>query len=233
MFVKSDLFGIVLTMLCVALTLSCGNSKNKAMDTIPFRVNSLRVPCEGVAPMECLEIRRGDSDTWELFYSKIEGFEYEEGYLYRIRVREEKLDPSQVPADASSIRYTLVAVEEKVRDPKLLLNDIWVLQELEGRQVGEEMLDGQLQRPHIEFHLRDRRFMGTDGCNTFRGSIVSIEDGEFQMGPVMSTRMLCRDMNLPEAFLKSLSRVDSFTLKEGYLALLEGDTELLIFRKSD
>jgi len=203
------------------------------MDPTTYRVNSLRVPCEGVAPMECLEIRKDDSDTWELFYSKIEGFEYEEGYLYRIQVQEETLDPSKVPADASSIKYTLVSVEEKVRDPKLQLNDIWVIQELEGRQVGEEILDGKLERPYIEFHLRDRRFMGTDGCNTFRGSIGSLEDGEFRMGPVMSTRMLCRDMNLPEAFLESLSRVDSFALEEGYLTLLEGNTELLKFRKSD
>ena len=183
--------------------------------------------------MECLEIRRADSGAWELFYSEIEGFEYEPGYLYRIRVREEKLDPAQVPADASSIKYTLVSVEEKTPDPKLRINDIWVLQEIEGREVTEKALAETLKRPYIEFHLQDRRFIGTDGCNTFRGSIASLEDRELQMGPAMSTRMLCRDMNIPNAFLKLLSRVNSYELRERHLILLEGNTELLKFRKTD
>ena len=39
-----------------------------------------------------------------------------QGYLYKIEVEEEQLDPQQVPADASSIKYTLVSVLEKNED---------------------------------------------------------------------------------------------------------------------
>jgi len=66
--------------------------------------------------MECLEVRQSESADWQLFYSEIEGLNYEPGYLYRIKVREEKRDPENIPADASSIRYILVAVEEKIPD---------------------------------------------------------------------------------------------------------------------
>jgi heat shock protein HslJ len=230
---KPYIFRILLPILWAALMVSCGSTKNKDMEVVTYRVNSFRVPCEGVAPMECLEIRRGDSESWELFYSEIEGFEFEPGYLYRLRVREEKLDPSQVPADASSIKYTLVSVEEKVMDPKLRLNDIWMLQELEGREVWEEALSERLRRPYIEFHLADGRYMGSDGCNTFRGSLDSVGERELQLGLAMSTRMSCGDMTIPNAIMELLSRVDAYELREGQLILLEGNTELLEFRKTD
>ena len=203
------------------------------MKVVTYWVNSFRVPCEGVAPMQCLQIRKGNSEYWELFYSEIEGFEFEPGYLYRLRVREEKLDPSQIPADASSVKYTLVSVEEKAMDPKLRLNDIWVLLKIEGREVREEALSDRIRRPYIEFHLVDGRYMGTDGCNTFRGSLNSVGERELQLGPAMSTRMSCRDMTIPNTILELLSRVDTYKLREGQLLLLDGNTELLEFQKSD
>jgi hypothetical protein len=99
------------------LLASCEGAKSEDVDTYTYWVNSSRVPCMGVAPMECLQIRKGDDPAWQLFYSDIEGFEYEPGYLYRLRVREEKRDPESVPADASSIRFVLVEVVEKKPDP--------------------------------------------------------------------------------------------------------------------
>ena len=183
--------------------------------------------------MECLQIRKEGAEQWQYFYSNIEGFDYEPGFLYRIRVREEKLDLSQVPADASSIKYTLVSVEDKVADPKLLLNDIWVLKTLEGREIQEEDLSDGIQRPSVEFHLRDSRYLGHDGCNSLRGAIQSVGERDLQLGPGMSTRMACPDMTLPDAFLRLFSRVDSYQIKDGDLILLEGDAELLSFRKTD
>ncbi len=229
----ASILTILLPLVLVSLTVSCGSTKNEAMDTVTYWVNSQRVPCTGVGPMECLEVRKEGSDTWELFYSQIEGFQYEPGYLFRIRVQLEKLDPSLVPADASSIKYTLISVEEKVRDPKLRINDIWMLREIEGREVPEGALAGGLQRPYIEFHLQDSRYMGTDGCNTFRGSIVSVGDRKIQMGPAMSTRMSCGDMTIPNTFMKLLSRVDAYGTSENTLILLEGNTELFKFAKTD
>ncbi len=99
------------------LMASCQPSKSGEQDIHTYLVNSSRVPCTGVAPMQCLQVRKGEDPDWQLFYSDIEGFEYEPGYLYRLRVREEKRDPESVPADASSIRFVLVEVVEKKPDP--------------------------------------------------------------------------------------------------------------------
>ena len=212
---------------------ACATRNDFEMDTVTYWINSYRVPCTGVAPMDCLQIRKEGSEQWQNFYSSITGFDYEPGYLYRIRVREERLDPSQVPADAGSIRYTLVSVEEKIRDPKLRINDIWVLREMAGHEVLEEELSGRLKRPYIEFHLRDGRYMGTDGCNNFNGSIEAIGDAKLRLGPASSTRKYCEDMTIPDTFHRLLSRVEAYELKDGNLVLLEGDAVLLNFRKAD
>ena len=183
--------------------------------------------------MECLRIKREESGSWQLFYADIAGFDYQPGYRYRIRVHEEKIDPDQVPADGSSIKYTLVEIMEKTPDPKLRLNDIWVLQEMEGRPIQAGDLMERLERPYIEFHLRDNRYMGTDGCNTFRGSLLSVEEGQLQLGPAMSTRMSCGDMELPDNFLRLLSRADAYRIRGLELTLMEGQSPLLKFKKTD
>lgn len=223
----------MLSGLLATIAFSSAMTSDLNSDTVTYWINSYRVPCVGVAPMNCLQVRKETSGQWQTFYSSIIGFDHEPGYLYRVRVLEERLDPSQVPADAGSIRYTLVSVEEKTRDPKLRINDIWVLREMEGREILEEKLSGRLKRPYIEFHLRDSRYMGSDGCNTFKGSIEAIEDSELRLGPASSTRMHCQDMTIPDTFRRLLSRVNAYRFRERDLALLEGDSVLLNFRKTD
>jgi hypothetical protein len=79
-----------------------------------LEVAPARVPCVGVEPMQCLQVRRSATAPWEAFYDHIQGFTYEEGYRYRLRVgRRELTNP---PADASSFEYRLRAVLERVRD---------------------------------------------------------------------------------------------------------------------
>ena len=73
-------------------------------------VGAERVGCVGVAPMECLVV------DGELFYGEIEGFDYREGYRYRILM--ERYDPwggGEPPQDAGRYGYRLVRVVERVR----------------------------------------------------------------------------------------------------------------------
>ena len=74
-----------------------------------------RRPCTGVAPMECLQVRESADRPWQYFYSEIEGFTFEPGYRYELRVREEKV--ANPPADGSSLRWTLVKVVSKQAAP--------------------------------------------------------------------------------------------------------------------
>lgn len=74
-------------------------------------VHESMVDCEGVSPMRCMQVRATDSEDWTWFYDRIEGFEYEPGYRYELRV--EVTDVDNPPADGSSKRYRLVQVVSK------------------------------------------------------------------------------------------------------------------------
>jgi heat shock protein HslJ len=74
-------------------------------------VNGRTVPCTGVAPQQCWQVKESMSNDWTLYYEQIKGFDYEQGYVYKLRVREEIIP--NPPADGSSREWVLVDVLEK------------------------------------------------------------------------------------------------------------------------
>ena len=81
-----------------------------------IRVNYMKKSCEH--PMlenaTCLQVQREDklcSEEWSNFYDEIEGFQYEEGYVYELKVRVEEIE--NPPMDGSSLRYILIEVLSK------------------------------------------------------------------------------------------------------------------------
>lgn len=75
-------------------------------------VNAQRVPCMGVAPMSCLQIRDDPAQPWQLFYGNIVGFDFQPGSIYRLRVVQ-TIDPNP-PADAPATRWVLDAIIERI-----------------------------------------------------------------------------------------------------------------------
>ena len=63
--------------------------------------------------MDCLQVRERPDAPWHLFYDVIEGFTYEPGYQYALRVAV-RVVPNP-PADGSSVAYRLLAILTKVR----------------------------------------------------------------------------------------------------------------------
>ncbi|UVA81232.1 META and DUF4377 domain-containing protein [Pandoraea commovens] len=74
-------------------------------------VDSQMADCVGVAPRKCLRVRAADDSgksQWELWYAHIDGFEWKPGVEYRVKIHGEPV--ANPPADASSMRWTLVEV---------------------------------------------------------------------------------------------------------------------------
>ena len=84
-----------------------------------WEVAPTKIDAVGVAPMKVLQVREGNNDAangetmgaWRAQYAPIEGFDFVEGFKYRILVRSEKVE--NPPADGSALKYTLVKVLEK------------------------------------------------------------------------------------------------------------------------
>ncbi|PJJ67164.1 uncharacterized protein DUF4377 [Chryseobacterium geocarposphaerae] len=105
--------GTVTALALFTMTQCTTTSGASAADEKTFIVGPQTADCTGVAPMKCLQVKEKPTDNWSNFYTNIEGFTYEPGYEYVIKVKTEKVE--NVPADASSIKYTLIKQISKTK----------------------------------------------------------------------------------------------------------------------
>ncbi len=227
---KRTIFSITFLSLVLLLTGACKKEQNTC-----YWVNSYKLPgSTGAGKMMCLMVQKGETivdSAWTTFYSPIEGFEYKPGELYRIEVKEEEKKENPLPADVSSKRYTLVKILEQKADPKLRLNDLWVLESIAGEPIN---LPEGARNPQMEIILSMQSVMGVDGCNNFRGSLKMVGEESLVLGPVASTRKMCIDMTIANAFNKQLGDVRKYEIKDLNLILKdEAGNELLKFKKAD
>ncbi len=88
-----------------------GDSRTTAV--LEVSVGPELVDCVGVGPRKCLVV------DGKFFYDSIEGFDYEPGYRYMIRMErfEAWPDREEPPQDASKYGYRLIEILEKVQEP--------------------------------------------------------------------------------------------------------------------
>ena len=192
--------------------------------TKTLQVAASRVECTGVSKQTCLQVRETSSAPWGLLYDAIIGFDYEPGFLYEIRVKEEPV--ANPPADASSIRRTLVSVLSKTPVSTSLAGPTWRLVSIEGRPV---LAGVQVTAVFGD----DSRVTGSGGCNRYTGR-VTIEGDKLNTGAVASTRMFCGGAGVMEqevAYFDALSKAAFFKVagNELHLGPASGVTTL-VFR---
>lgn len=216
------------------LTKNTSNSYNLKPNEHIYWINSQKVKCTGVAPMMCMQIQKSKTvvaNNWKLFYDNIKGFNFEQGYLYKLIVREIKKPENEVPADASSINYELVEIIEKAIDNKLRLHDIWALESIKGNKINQKEFK---KNPQIEINLTDNRVLGNDGCNNFTGDINTLDSKQLKFGMLAGTKMACKNMKLTDEISKSLNEIQLYKLDELHLTLYNSNKkELLKYKKVD
>jgi heat shock protein HslJ len=216
---------------------SCKSKKitdhNNVIEKV-FWINSTKLTCEGVGIMNCLQIQESpeiEDGKWNNFYSKIEGFEYKPGNIYRIKVKVEQL-PTPIPADASSLKYSLVEVISQKPDLTLRISGIWRVESI-----------GEIQNPTgmgkaltMELNASERGIFVFSGCNTIRGPITKLTETEVEFGNLMSTMMACSqtEMVLERGVTKALEKVKKYRIENKRLYLTTSDgTPVMILLKGD
>ncbi len=217
-------------------------------DTKTLYVAHHLADCVGVAPMKCMLVRDRPDGEWTLLYSGIEGFEYEPGFEYELRIRTEEIpDP---PADASSIRYILERIvsatpmsSEAGAGTDLVVGE-WRLAAFSDELLsssaidptaGLELLASRGRGVTIAF-LADGQVGGNSGCNQYTGA-YTIEGGHsLSFGPLAGTRKACPPplMDLEALTLRTLEAVEGAYVRDGTTLELYGANEALLatFEKS-
>lgn len=187
-------------------------------------VSPLWVPCVGMAPMLCMQVSPTEEGEWQLFYNAIEGFQFEPGYLYQLKVKQETVQ--NPPTDASAIKWTLLEEISKSNAelPQLdLTGSSWNLVSLRGNALVDQ---SQITLSFNEGNM----LSGNAGCNTYRGS-YSLQGLTFGSGALASTRMACLEpiMTQETSFLQTLSAVRIQELVNNQLLLITPQMEFLLF----
>lgn len=204
----------------LALNTCQNESKEKMPETILF-INSEKVDCTGIGKMKCHQIQESDTLTsdWKNFYGKIQGFDYEPGYIYKISVKKEELDPATVPADASSIKYSLIEVIEKQKDKKLALDKIWTVKSINGKLVDMPRIPDEDNDLELSIDTVEMKIFGYDDCNNFYGNFELL-DNLITFNSIGATEMMCNNMDLPSSYLTALVNTKTFKIKSKNLFFL-------------
>lgn len=200
----------------IFLCFSCSKSTQKTL-----LIANAKVDCTGVGPQQCLQVKEEGQTDWTFFYDPIEGFDYVEGFYYKIKVEvSEVADP---PADGASLKYQLLEVVEKSTIPLNLDQGSWLV-----IQIKDQNHFGR--NPFVKINLSKNEINGNTSCNRFSGNI-DVTDNAVDISEISSTKMMCRDIDVEAAFLEALKEVSFYTLSNGKLQFLDENKELLMVCK--
>ena len=101
------LFMLVVFSGCDDNTTNSTVSNNSSIEI--FNIASKKVACYGTGSYSCLVV------NGETFYDNIDGFNFQQGYKYVIKV-EKKEKQKPIPADGSKYTYKLVEIVSKAAD---------------------------------------------------------------------------------------------------------------------
>lgn len=190
-----------------------------------------KASCQGVAPMECFQVKYNSKDTgWQLFYGIIDGFKYQEGYRYSLSVKKYKV--ANPPADAPAYKYKLVKIlsRKKVATgseqywPYIYKNN-WKLIQLNGVDITNG-------KANIIFIQKDKRFSGSGGCNRMMGTFTTMGN-KISFGAAASTKMMCMDentMKLESGLLAAISNGEyTFDVADQALNFYKGGKIIMMF----
>lgn len=182
--------------------------------------------CSGVGPMLCMQVKNDPAGEWQLFYDRIEGFQYVPGFTYELKVKQEKVP--NPPADASSIRTILVeeisrtAVESQ---PEINQTD-WDLITLSGKPIASDL------SIRLSF-TQDGSVAGNAGCNNYNAA-YTLSDHILSVGPIASTKKACPEMVMQQEaqFLAALEGQHYLQVNDDQLLLVNEDLQFIQFERT-
>ncbi|MCD0472274.1 META domain-containing protein [Flavobacterium sp. JAS] len=182
-------------------------------ETLKMFVKENKVPCTGVAPMECLMVKYNNDKDWQLFYHHIEGFNFEKDNRYEIMVVKTKKQGS-IPADASSYKYTLKSIVSKTpaTSVKGIYNTKMILTNLNGKKINTGNV-------YITIDSNTQTISGKSGCNNFNVKYTELPS-KYQI-----------QTNLPFGNLKACDQ-ETMKLEQDFLDVMK-DNKFKIVKKNN
>jgi len=104
--------------------------------------------------------------------------------------------------------------------PQLLSFDQWTV-----TSINEN--SGFSVNPTISLSINDKTISGNTGCNNFNGRFT-LKGNKISFGQMASTKMFCKNMDTEDLFFSTLEKVDSYTIENNELILLNKASEVVM-----
>lgn len=172
-------------------------------ESLKMFVKENKVPCQGVGPMECLQVKYDKDKEWQFFYDHIEGFNFEKGNRYEIMVTRTKR-PAPIPADASAYHYKLKSVISKtpVNTEKGIYNTKMILTQLNAKKINNG-------KAFITINDETGTISGKNGCSNFNVKYTKLSSkNQIKTDSPMGTLMACdsESMKLEQDFSAAITK---------------------------
>jgi hypothetical protein len=105
---RAALIRLALLTLALGSLAACSPVAAEGEEIFTMYVADHTVSCSGEGITTCLLVRRDPAAEWQYFYDGIEGFTYQPGFEYELRVASRPVP--NPPADGSSVAYRLLRV---------------------------------------------------------------------------------------------------------------------------
>jgi|GEM_PF-879337 len=197
---------IVLLAMAITVAAQDDDSNEVILHVAPYQQD-----CVGVAPMSCLIVRFDDEEDLTFFYDLIDGFTFEEGFEYTLRVNITEVE--NPPADASSLNYELVEIEQQF--PAHLHGKVWELQSLYGTDIEEPS--------RYQFQLTDDGAGIKADCNSVGAEFTQ---NPFDITTTISTLVACPPDSLEADYVDALNAVTMMTVENGELIMQLSEGQL-------
>ncbi|WP_333863450.1 DUF4377 domain-containing protein [Sphingobacterium sp.] len=204
----------------LAKTFAKSLSENTEVAT--WEIGDSYVNAQALGKLKCLQIKTDKKNKWEYLNTSIRGFDYQEGYRYRIRVKQTK------QKDIDTIDYSLVEIISKERTNELpsvaafLARFKWNLLQLNGKDVTNS-------KASIGFDAKNGTVAGTTGCNNFWGNF-SIKGDRISFPHLASTMRACNGANIENDFFQIFEQKQiQFDIAEQTLNLYIDGKLIMIF----
>lgn len=204
------------------LTKTFAKSLSENTDVATWEISDSYVNAQRLGKLKCLQIKTDKKNKWEYLNTSIRGFDYQEGYRYRIRVKQTK------QKDIDTIDYSLVEIISKEKTNELpsvaafLARFKWNLLQLNGKNVTDS-------KASIGFDAKNGTVAGTTGCNNFWGNFI-IKDNKISFPHLASTIKACNRVNIENDFFEVLDNKHiQFDIADQTLNLYLNNKLIMIF----
>lgn len=205
------------------------SSELSSFKTRTYYIAPYQVACSGAGEQKCFLIKHKTGDQWKNFYSQIEGFNFEPGYSYIIKIKESEV--SNPPADASSINYQLEEIIEKqhISQPTNSLYDIWGILSVNDVKLKDK---GILQM--MEINTSKNEVMGKGTCNEFSANLILKEgSNSFKIQEFNASEAYCDTKKYEDDYFKTLKQADAFYRYNNRLLLISNNKVVIEAIKMD